>query len=253
MYWESRGSGGTPLIVAHGGFGTTAMLGAVAAELARDRQVVSIELQGHGHTRDIDRPFRYESFGDDIAALIEHLGLGRVDLFGYSLGGGSSLRTTIQHPGLVRRLALLSTPCRRDGWFPEVRAGMDMLGSSAFEQLRHSPMYEEYSAVAPDVDAFPALMDRTGELLRTPYDWTADVKGISAPTLLIYADADSISTAHTVEFFSLLGGGVQDGNFDGTPRTPMRLAILPNQTHYTVFLVPQLASIIAAFLAESGD
>ncbi len=253
MYWESRGGGGHPLVVVHPGFGTTSSFGPLPDELAKDRQVISIELQGHGHTRDIDRPFRYESFGDDIAAFVEHLGLGQVDLFGYSLGGGSSLRATIQHPGLVRRLALLSTPFRRDGWFPEVRAGMDVLAGSAFEQLRQAPMYDAYAAVAPDVDAFPALIDRTGTLLRTPYDWTEDVRTIRTPTLLIYADADSIGTAHTAEFFALLGGGLRDGNFDGSAPTPMRLAILPGQTHYTVGTAPQLASIIGPFLAEAGD
>jgi pimeloyl-ACP methyl ester carboxylesterase len=170
-------------VVVHGGFGTTAMLAPLAAQLARDRQVVAVELQGHGHTRDIDRPFRYESFGDDIAALIEHLDLGPADLLGLSLGGGASLRATIQHPDLIHKLTLLSTPFRRDGWFPEVRAGMDAIASGSADELQDTPMYAlypTYAAVAPDPAAFPTLIDRTGTLLRTPYDWTEDVKGTAA-------------------------------------------------------------------------
>src|SRR5579863_8190898 len=105
MYWESRGEGGVPLLVTHGGFGTTAMFGGLLDELAADRRVIAVELQGHGHTADTARPFTYEAFGDDIGALVTHLGLGEVDLLGYSLGAGATLRCAIQHPSLVRRLA----------------------------------------------------------------------------------------------------------------------------------------------------
>jgi hypothetical protein len=155
MYWESRGSGEPPLIVVHGGFGVTSMFGDMLDQLAEQRRVIAIELQGHGHTRDIDRPFTYEAFGDDIAGVITALGLGQVDLLGYSLGGGASLRCAIQHPALVRRLVLVSTPFRRDGWFLEVRAAFDQMSRAAFEQMRHSPMYQSWLEVAPDVDGFP--------------------------------------------------------------------------------------------------
>jgi pimeloyl-ACP methyl ester carboxylesterase len=116
VYWESRGSGGTALVVTHGGYGLTSMFGEVLDKLAEQRQVIAIELQAHGHTRDIDRPFSFEAFGDDLAGVIEHLGLGTADLLGYSLGGGASLRCAIQHPDHVRRLALVSTPRRPAGW-----------------------------------------------------------------------------------------------------------------------------------------
>jgi pimeloyl-ACP methyl ester carboxylesterase len=249
MYWESRGEGGVPLVVVHGGFGLTSMFGELLDELAGQRQVVAVELQGHGHTRDTGRPFSFEGFGDDIGGVIEHLGLEPADLLGYSLGGGAALRAAIQHPGRVRRLALVSTPCRRDAWFPEVLTGMDQVSSAGFDQMRQSPMYQAWSQVAPDRDAFPTLMDKTGELLRRPYDWTGEVKGLTAPTLLVYADADSIPPAHAAEFFALLGGGLQDAGWDGTLPTSMRLAILPGLTHYNIFGAPQLAALVAGFLA----
>jgi pimeloyl-ACP methyl ester carboxylesterase len=92
MYWESRGRGGVPLIMVHGGYGWIGTFGLLLDELARDRQVIGIELQGHAHTADIDRPFSWAAFGDDIAALIRHLGLTEADVLGLSLGGGASLR-----------------------------------------------------------------------------------------------------------------------------------------------------------------
>jgi pimeloyl-ACP methyl ester carboxylesterase len=92
-------------------------------------------------------------------------------------------------------------------------------------------------------------MDRTGTLLRTPYDWTDEVRSITTPTLLVYADADSIPTSHAAEFFGLLGGGLADGDWDGSSPTEMRLAIVPNTTHYNVFDSPRIAGLVTEFLA----
>jgi pimeloyl-ACP methyl ester carboxylesterase len=248
MYWRSIGEGGTPLVVVHGGFGLVDMWGGLLEQLAVGRRVVAVELQGHGRTADVDRPFRYEIFGDDLAALIEHLELGQADLLGYSLGAGASLQAAIRHPQRIRRLVLVSTVFTRDGWFPEVRAGMDQVGSAGFEMMRQSPLYAAYAAVAPDVDAFPALMDRTGDLLRQPYDWTEQVRGLPMPVQLVYGDADSIPVAHAAEFFALLGGGLHDAGWDGAQRPASRLAVLPGRTHYDVFTAPQLAPVVTDFL-----
>jgi pimeloyl-ACP methyl ester carboxylesterase len=249
LYWESRGEDGTPLVVVHGGFGLASMFGELLDHLAANRRVIAIELQGHGHTRDIARDFSYEAFGDDVAAVIEHLGLGPADLLGYSLGGGACLRAAIQHPGHVRRLALVSIACRRDGWFPEVLEGMSQLSSAGFDQMKQSPMYQAWVDVAPDVSSFPTLMNKTGELLRKPYDWTEGVKALDVPTLLVYGDADSIPPSHAAEFFALLGGGLKDAGWDGSLRTDMRLAILPGRTHYDVFGAPELATVVGNFIA----
>jgi pimeloyl-ACP methyl ester carboxylesterase len=249
MYWRSQGEGGTPLVVVHGGFGVADMFGDVLDRLAEGRRVIAVELQGHGHTRDIDREFSCQAFGDDLAALVDHLGLGQADLMGYSLGAAACLRAAIQHPARVRRLVVVSTVFRRDGWYPEVLEGMAHVGSGMFEQFRHSPPYAAYAAVAPDVDAFPALMDKTGALLAQDYDWTDEVRGLRVPTLLVYADADGIPPSHAAEFFALLGGGLRDAGWDGAQRPESRLAILPGHTHYDVFAAPLLVPAVAAFLA----
>jgi pimeloyl-ACP methyl ester carboxylesterase len=248
VYWESYGSGGTPVIVVHGGFGLISMSAGLIDVLSAKRQVVGIELQGHGHTADVDRQFSREGFGDQIAGVIEHLGVSSADVLGYSLGASGSLRAAIQHPQLVRKLVVVSIPVRRDGWYPEVRAQFDVMGRAAFEQLKHSPMYQGYSEVAPDPDAFPTLMDKTGDLQRQPYDWSDEVREMTAQTLLVYADADAIPVSHIAEFYGLLGGGQRDANWDGSQRPAAQLAVLPGLTHYDIFIAPQLASTVDGFL-----
>jgi hypothetical protein len=118
LYYEIHGTG-KPLILLHGGLGSIEMMGELLPLLSAGRQVIAVDLQAHGRTADIERPMRCEAMADDIAALLKHLGIAKADVMGYSLGGGVALRTVIQYPEMVRKLVLVSTPCRRDGWYPE--------------------------------------------------------------------------------------------------------------------------------------
>src|SRR5437762_12021997 len=123
LYYEMHGSG-EPLVLLPGGFETVEAMGEIVPQLAATHRVIGVELQGHGHTADIERPLRYELMADDIASLIRQLGLERVDIFGFSLGGGVGLQNAIRHPNVVRKLELASTPFKKDGWYPDVLDGM---------------------------------------------------------------------------------------------------------------------------------
>ena len=247
LYYEVHGEG-DPLILLHGGLGATGMFGELPSRLAEGRQVIAVDLQAHGRTANIDRPLSYEAMADDIAALITELGFEQADVMGYSLGGGVALRTAIQHPDLVRKLVLVSTPFRRDGWYPEVLTGMDQTRAENAQMLEQTPMYQLYAGVAPNPEDWPVLVGKVGDLLRRDYDWSDEVTKLETPTLLVVGDADSVRTSHAVEFFELLGGGRRDGGFDGSGMSNARLAILPGVTHFTIFALPELASTVTPFL-----
>src|SRR5215211_7384182 len=247
MYYEIHGEG-EPLILLHGGVGAIEMFGEVLPLLAEGRRVIAVDLQAHGRTADIDRPMTFEAMADDVAALIEHLELGKADIMGYSLGGGVALRTAIQHPEVVRKLVLVSTPFKRDGWYPEVLAGMEQMGPAAAEPMKQTPMYQLYSSVAPRPEDWPVLLTKLGALLGQDYDWSEEVAAIEAQTMIVIGDADSVRTSHAVEFFELLGGGKQDAGWDGSGMSEARLAILAGTTHYDIFFSPTLASTVAPFL-----
>jgi pimeloyl-ACP methyl ester carboxylesterase len=247
MYYEIRGTG-RPLILLHGGVGAIEMFGEVLGLLAEGRQVIAVDLQAHGRTANIDRPLSFESMADDIAALIEHLGFEKADVLGYSLGGGVALQTAIRHPEVVRKLVVVSTPFKRDGWYPEVLAGMGQMGPEAAEPMKQTPMYQLYASVAPKPEDWPVLLTKLGELLRKDYDLSDEVAKIETPTMIVVGDADSVRTAHAVEFFELLGGGKADAGWDGSGMSDARLAILPATTHYDIFSSPTLASTVTPFL-----
>ncbi len=250
LYYAVHGVG-APLILLHGGFGATEMFDELLPALAATRQIIAVDLQGHGRTADIDRPLRIESMADDIAALIAHLGLGTATVMGYSLGGAVALQTAIRHPEVVDKLVVVSTPHKRAAWYPESLAGMDQLGAAAAEPMKQTPLYELYARLAPRPDDWTTLWAKMGELLRRDYDWSAGVAGLTMPTMLVFGDADSVSPAHAAEFFGLLGGGQRDGSWDRSGMTPHRLAILPAATHYDIFSSPALVAAVTPFLDTS--
>jgi pimeloyl-ACP methyl ester carboxylesterase len=248
-YHEEHGSG-EPLVMLHGGIGASETLAPVVPALAAERRVITVDLQGHGRTPDVDRPFRPETMADDVAALMESLGLASVDVMGYSLGGGVALRMAIQHPALVRRLVLVSIACRRDGSFPEVLATMDQMGPELAEVMVGSPPHQLYTRIAPRPEDWPVLIAKTAEMLKVDFDWTDEVAALRARTMLVYADADSVRPDHVAEFFGLLGGGLRDAGWDGSARPAAQLAVLPGRTHYDVLESPLLAPAIAGFLSS---
>jgi pimeloyl-ACP methyl ester carboxylesterase len=245
LYYEIHG-GGDPVILLHGGVAASEVFGPNLPELARTRQVIAVHLQGHGRTRDIDRPFAYESMADDIAALIGHLGLERADLLGYSLGGGVAFQTAIRHPEVVDRLVIVSEPAQRDAWYPEVLEALEKMPEQAPQiaaGMKASPAAKMY----PEVD-WQALFTKMGTLGSQPYDWMDQVAAIKAPTMLVFADADAIRPQHIVELYEVLGGGRRDAGLDGSLRPVTRLAIVPGTTHYDILGTPLVAQLVAPFL-----
>lgn len=242
---------GKPLVLLHGGFGSVEMFGSNLEMLAQHRQVIGVDLQSHGRTPAAKRPMRFETMAGDIAELIHHLGHERAAVMGFSLGGGVALRAAIQHPETVERAVLVSTPFKRDGWYPEMRAGMDAMGPQIAEPFKQTPMYEAYKQVAPNIDDWPVLVEQLTTLLKIDYDWSAEVPELSMPVMLVIGDADGLPPAHAVEFFELLGGGKRDANWDRSGMTRHRLAVLPGVTHYDINVSPQLPAAVIPFL--NGD
>jgi pimeloyl-ACP methyl ester carboxylesterase len=235
-------------------------MGPLVPQLAATRQVLAVELQGHGHTGDTERPLRFELLADDIAALITQLGLDQADIFGYSLGGGVALQTAIRHPEMVKKLVLVSTPFSSAGWYPEDRAVQAAINADAFAG---TPLHDAYLKFSPTPDAWPIVVAKVRDLVTADYDWAAAVAALQTAVLLVIGDGDGVHPAHAVEFFGLLGGGKGDGDLSGLPASA--LAILPATTHVgwappfhgilarTHLLVPMINEFLDAPLESDTD
>lgn len=246
-YYEVHGAG-EPLLLLHGGLGSIDMFGPVLAKLAETRQVVAVDLHGHGRTTLGKRDISPVDIANDLDALLQQLGYAKLDVAGYSFGGAVALRIAVQHPERVRRLALVSAGFARNGFYPEMLPQQAAVGAAMADAMKETPMYRSYAAVAPHPEDFPKLLDRMGAYMRKPYDWRADVRSLKLPTLLVYGDADMYRPEHVVEFYRLLGGGLRDAGWGREHMSQNRLAIIPNRTHYEMFMAPELATTLLPFL-----
>ena len=241
------------LLLLHGGLGSIDMFGPNLPILAEHRQLIAVDLQGHGRSTLGNRPISLIDMGDDMAAILAKLGYERVDVLGYSMGAGVAFRLAVQHPNVVRRLALVSAGFAQEGFYPELLPMQAHVGAAMADQMKETPMYKSYVAVAPDPTAFPRLLDRMGEMMRKPYNWSEDVKTLKMPVMLVYGDSDMFRLEHIVEFYHLLGGGLKDAGWQRENMPQNRLAILADLTHYEIGVAPAMGQTVLPFLdGKSG-
>jgi pimeloyl-ACP methyl ester carboxylesterase len=242
MYYEIHGNaaeGQPPLLLLHGGFLSIATsFSQMLPTLAAQRQIVAVEQQGHGHTADIDRPLTFEQEADDTAAALEYLGIGQVDVFGYSDGGNVALGLTIRHPDLVRKLATAGTNVSNDDLTPGLYDFMkDMTPADLGDELR--TMYE---AEAPRPEDWPVLVEKVKQQVLTLEGWTPQqLQGITSPTLVIFGDADVVTPERAVARFRQIPNA--------------HLAILPMRDHLQLGMQPQwmLAMLEEFYAAPMPD
>ena len=248
LHYEIYGQG-EPLVLIHGGLTTIGEMQRWIEPLATTRQVIAVEMQGHGHTPDTDRPLSFSTLGSDIAALLDHLRIPRADVVGHSFGGAVALRTAIQTPEKVRRLVVISSPHARSSWYPEAQEGMSQVGPSLAEPLMRTPT-GQLSRSWPDPQRFRGFLDKLGKLMSEDYDWSADIAKLPMPVLLVFADNDSMPQRQIAEFFALLGGGVKEPGWLNTKLSTSRLAVVPGYSHYNFQGSPEVAQVIEKFLAD---
>jgi pimeloyl-ACP methyl ester carboxylesterase len=237
MYYEVHGGANgknPPLVLLHGGGSTIeTSFGKVLPALARARQVIAFEQQGHGHTADIvDRPFSFEQSANDTAGLLRYLNIGKADFFGYSNGGHIALQMAIRHPDLVRKLVVESAMFRRDG--------SDPVFWKSFEHAKPddmpSELREAYLGAAPHPENLPVFFDKSVQRMLHFKGWTPEeIHSINAPTLVMSGDRDIVRPEHAVQMFRLLRNA--------------RLAILPGTDHMTIvnrsdWLVPMIETFL---------
>jgi pimeloyl-ACP methyl ester carboxylesterase len=245
LHYEIQGSG-APLVMLHGGVNPSEMFGQTLSDMAKTHRVIAIQMRGHGLSGDTDAPWTYEQMADDVAALLAEIKVGKADFMGYSMGAGIAVQTAIRHPEIVGRLVLVSPTIATNGEYPEVRGSFDGLAQMA-------PMIGKNIAASPLGALYPnrnweVVMRKTGEMNQPAHDWSAGFAKAAGPVLMIFADADSVKPQAISDWYALRGGGQHDGGMDGSGRSQSQLAIIPNQTHYTILTSPAVVLYADAFL-----
>ncbi len=237
LWYEEHGDpNGPPLVALHGGIVTfEGSFADVLPWLAEGRWVIGVELQGHGHTPDTGRAMSIDRFADDVAELLDHLGIERADLWGFSLGALTATGVAVRHPSKVRRLVLAAAHIRPDGYHSEITAPEQNDPRLPTEQ-EFATWQKAYEAVAPKPDDFFPFLERMQPVVHDWPGWTDDdVRSVIAPTLIVIGDRDFVRLDHAAEMLELFPDS--------------RLAVLPGTRHTEVMQrSEQLRALVAPFL-----
>jgi pimeloyl-ACP methyl ester carboxylesterase len=223
----------------HGGGSTIdTTFGRILPALARSRQVIAFEQQGHGRTADVDRPFSFAQSAEDTAALLQALDIDSADFFGFSNGGHIALEVAIRHSGLVHKLIVASAGISRDGHYAEFWQFMEQA------KLETMPveLRDAYVRLSPHPERLPTFFEKSVKRMRGFEGWPLDkIRSIESPTLVLVGDADNVRPEHAVEMFRLLPSG--------------RLAILPggHGSYIGELTGAKLANATVQFEKRAGD
>ena len=195
MYYEVQGDG-RPLVLIHGGMCTIdTCFGKLRPPLAKTWKTLSVELQGHGHTADIDRPLTFEQMTEDTVARLRQLKIENADFVGYSIGGGVALRIAMRYPDFVRKLVVIGTPYNNEGLVPGL---LENLKTMKPEDIP-AEFREAYAKVAPDPNHWPMLVAKVMKMVQESKGLQPeDIQSIKAPVLVMLGDADIVRPERAV-------------------------------------------------------
>ncbi len=229
VYYEVYGKG-KPIVLLHGAFMTiSSNWGQLIPELAKNRKVIAIELQGHGHSPFSDRKFDHAVLAQDVAGVMDYLKIENATVLGYSFGGAIAYQFAIQYPKRLNELVIISATYKSAGWMPEINSAFKGMKPELFD---NSPMQQAYDAVAPDKTKWTKFLEQMISLAQRPFDLgDANIAKIPVPVLIIAGDNDGLDKIELAKTYQLLGGAVA-GDFGQMPKS--QLAIIPGQSHVSV-------------------
>jgi pimeloyl-ACP methyl ester carboxylesterase len=223
VFYETEGDG-DPLVLLHGGLADNSTWAAQFAGLAPHCRVVAPERQGHGHTPDRPGPITYEAMAEQTVGLLRALELGPANLVGWSDGGMVGILVAAQHPQLVRTLTVCGTAFSYAGYVP---GAMEELVALTSEDDNIALFAALHAVSSPDgPEHFPEVWNKIRTLWSTPFDWTAIIGRITAPTLVMVGDDDYVSVPHAEEFARRVTRG--------------QLAVAPGASHVLPMEKPEL-------------
>ena len=262
LYYEVYGDLGRskacPLLLVPGAFMATASMASWVSAFVGKRAVIVFDQQGHGRTPDTSREMSYEQFADDAAALLRAVNVERADVMGYSQGGGVALQLALRHPTLVDKLVSMSATFRKNGWYPSALEGIEGLSASVFAG---TPVEKAFKQHTPEAAAFDAYVEKMKVLGINDQNLSdAQVSSISAKTMVIIGDADSVKPEHALAMFKLRGGGDEEAAASGMLQQlpSARLVILPATSHVGIpaesaVLEPMVTAFLDDVLPATPD
>jgi pimeloyl-ACP methyl ester carboxylesterase len=231
VYYEVYGKG-KPIVLLHGAFYTIEMnWGQLIPELSKTRKVIAIEMQGHGHSPFSDRKLDIVTLASDVEKVMDYLKIASADVAGFSMGGSVAYQFAVQNPKRLRKLVIISSTYKTDGYLPIVNNAFKEFKPEFFD---NTPLKTAYDAVAPDKTKWRSFLQQMFELDKVPFNiGDSNIAKIAAPVLIISGDNDGLDKIELMKTYQLLGGGV---SADLEPMPKSQLAIVPSQGHVSLMI-----------------
>jgi len=231
VYYEVYGKG-RPIVLLHGAFYTIDMnWGQLIPELSKTRKVIAIEMQGHGHTPFSDRELSITTLASDVEKVMDYLKIDSADVAGFSMGGSIAYQFAVQSPKRLRKLVIISSTYKTNGWLPVVNGGFKDFKPEFFD---NTPIKAAYDAVAPDKTKWRKYLEQMFAFAKVPFNvGDSNISKIAAPVLIISGDNDGTDKIELIKTYQLLGGGV---SADLQPMPKSQLAIVPSQGHVSLMM-----------------
>src|SRR5262249_42796019 len=190
VYYEVYGEG-IPIVLLHGAFYTIGLnWSQLILELSKIKKVIANEMQGHGHSPFSDRKLSITTLASDIEKVMDHLKIDSADVAGYSTGGSVAYQFAVQSPKRLRKLVIISSTYKTDGWLPIVNGGLKDFKPEFFD---NTPLKTGYDAVAPDKTKWRAFLKQMFDFAKVPFNvGDSNIAKIAAPVLLISGDNDGL-------------------------------------------------------------
>ena len=231
VYYEVYGKG-TPIVLLHGAFYTIGMnWSQLIPELSKSRKVIALEFQGHGHTPYSDRKLSITTLASDVERVMDYLKIDSADVAGYSMGGSVAYQFAVQNPKRLRKLVIISSTYKTNGWLPVVNGAFKNFKPEFFD---NTPLHAAYDAAAPDKTKWRKFLEQMCAFAKEPFNvGDSNIAKISAPVLIISGDNDGLDKIELAKTYKLLGGGV---SADLQPMPKSQLAIVPSKGHVSLMM-----------------
>jgi pimeloyl-ACP methyl ester carboxylesterase len=225
LWYERWGQASeSPVLLLHGGLANANYFGLlIPALLARHYQVIAVDSRGHGRSARDAKPYSYELMAQDVLALMDHLGLRRVTIVGWSDGGIVGLVLAIDHANRVERLYAF---------------GSNADTSGAIEGCEKDPVFaayiarteQEYARLSPTPDQWEEFSDAIGKMWATQPDLTREqLHSIQVPVAIADGEHDEcIKAEHTRYMASTIPGA--------------QLVVLTGLSHFAFLQDPKAAN-----------
>ncbi len=244
MYYEVYGEG-RPLILLHGAFYTIEMnWSQLIPELSKNRKIIAVEMQGHGHTAYYERKLSVTTLASDVAGLMDYLKIDSADVAGYSMGGSVAYQFAVKYPKRLRKLVIISSTYKSSGWLPVVNNAFKDFKPEFFD---NTPLKTGYDAAAPDKSNWRKFIAQMIVFAQERFDiGDANIAKMTAPVLIISGDNDGLNKTELIKTYQLLGGGIAA---DMAPMPKSQLAIVPARAHVSLMMdTPAILGYMESFL-----